>query len=1361
MTAIVPDGSLLPRSNAVSSGLPRYAWQSQIPPITFEEVQTRVPKSPLPVFKDDGVGLGSPLQGLPRQPPAPKTTRLDQTLGAVHFFKQYPPQHSETPSLFHERLWNIGQRLTHLEHHPVGSNSFQPRTTLSAQHTPSSESFSSYSVPRVQNAFAHHFFRQSPEQQVFESNSAQILAPNRVRTSVPPFSVTEGLVPGHSYEAQNPASPVRETDRPAFRAQFEGEASPSDTSEDDTAVPAGPRKRGRPKGSGVKPNKRKKGENGPGGWSRGMHLGPRKAIDPGPEFNALFLQATEAYMDEGDTEKGYELIMKAISVNPEIYAAHVLLADIFEARGEDEKALVALLTGAHTMPTDPEVWFTTAHAHLEKLTGDREQAAKAAVYCYTRILHVNSARERHVEARFQRATLYRELAQFSKAMVDLEVLLVAMPRNSSVLRQIAELALDIKDVTKAKELYEDTLAYYRENGFEDEESFTWTDVLVYAQILANEEPPEIATSHALKILKQLSRWLLGREEEAYWDQLEEDDREFDAEDDRRVLLPEFVPGRHPFEAYGEGIPIEVRVRLGVLRLRQGEDAVDEAMAHLEWLDPESREEGASIYQYPDLFLEVAQSLLEIKEYNQALRYFQALKETNAYAHTDFWMGIGVSSFMCGDRLLAVECYEEAKIGDAKSVEARTQLCKVFTDLGDKEMATEYGREAVRLAESLLPNYGKRKYEPRDLRLSRERAEDALKEASQLAGDYSGGVAIWRIESKMDVLGRGRHRKRMPKKVPAKSIEEAGHRGTDVEHDDALAPDIEREMARQIVRSVTSQRDDRLPARFEAHKTKHVYKVRRMTVKERDARRTDTINGLYGSLLENTDDMRNGDERARHTWMKCADTLLKDFKNNRSVYDRKQATNGVTDEVVQTSKTKDDREGTQEEDLEVDPDIPLPSVESTLPTEYREIPFSDWLDVFLEYALLQSRSPDADVHRRCYNIIDGALGCIIWNRDPQTMLQIHITYLACALALKDDDTLYNVVLKWFMKTYEFNDDAYRLVAAINLVYPHTPDKKGKEGQMSNAMFRGRAMHRFVLTQLCQADSSLPMDYSPEEYGPVPSFMRKNGGGDVQSSRSKDAFTNTPVSASTPATLDTEDTPAPAEQTPGLLDQTPTPSIQASTPQDQHLQQHDGLHPSAKITELSSSLLLLYGQILSAGGVHTAALSYFLRAQSLDPRNPVILLSIALSYMHHMLMKRCDNRHMMLMQGWAFFEEYAECRINWARERVEKWIAKKSGPIDGEDLDLTGLGEVVVREIEFNRARCWHMLGMADLAVKGYETVLSIAVPPAPIITIEETTEHSGVKHSDFGMDAAYAMSTIYALSGNTQMAREVTEKYLVV
>ncbi|OQV09427.1 Tetratricopeptide repeat-containing protein [Cladophialophora immunda] len=1303
-------GSSRPAGDGSSSTAPPYPYIGHNPPVAPEETMPAAFDGYIP-------SLVSPLRGLPPYPPSqallPSPTSLHHTLSARRVVFHDHASLLQPPASPPNYSFAFSQPLLASESYVLNPPSYPQQSLSQPQHT------------SLFSANATH-----------DNHAGYIPFPSAVH---------------HLNVARAEHSSQNERQLPGIERALVGEDSdtsvddhgvpglPSEPVEDDPASPTRGRKRGRPRLalSDRQPRKRRKKGMGPrGGWSKGMKIGPRPALDPGPEFNDLYSQATIAFIDDQDTEKALDLILQAIAVNPEIYSAHALLSEIYFSRDEDEKAIAALFSGAHTIPTDPEVWIQAANACLHRSKGKRETALQQASYCYARIIHTD---REHLEARFQRAAVSRELSNYTKAMRDLEAILERMPRNSSVLRQIAEICIETRDLERAKQVYEDTLSYYRENGFEGEESFTWADILVYVQILALEEPPDLAIVNALKTLKQLSRWLLGREEEAYWDHFTDDDREFDSEDEpRRVLVPEFVVGKYSSDAYGPGLPLELRVRLGILRLKQGRDGLDEALAHFEWLEPEARDEGASVYDYPDLFLEVAQALQEAKEHNQALRFYEALKDTNAYSHTEFWLGIAANAYLCGDKLHAVEYYEEAKAGDEKCVEARTQLSRLYAEFGDKEKAMENAREAVRVADSFLAKTDRRKYERKEQRLAREEAESALKEAFNLPGEVVGGTPVDRIESKLQRRMKKTRRTRKAVSMLSKgAIHGQGETegGLEDEYEDAqddqsdeefqlgragrdLPPMMDREIAGQTAQNVARKRKDRQAPRSRVQgKTR----TKRMTIEEREAHRTETINRLYSDLVYNTEAVRAGDEIARNTWMDCADSLITDFRSNRPFYskERNQSLDGLYQEAANAGtrqRWERDQENGQD-GVEVDQDFPIPTVESSMPTEYREIPFSNWLDVFLEYSLLLAQSPEVDAQHRCYTIVNAALDCVVWNQDQQALLHIYVTYLACTLALQDERTMSTVVLRWFLRTFQFNSEGYRLFAAMNLLFTRP-----------GAVFRSRATHQYLFKQIVQMDANLPIDYDPEGYGPVPDFMRQSGAENASRNRDND-----------------EEAPVPHEK-----------DVQSQQHQRQNM---------TKTKEMNVDLLMLYGHVLYAGGGFTSALSYFYRALSLSPENPALLLSISLSYMHETLKKHSENRHMCLLQGWAFFEEYADARRRWMQKRIQGQQTRHDDA-DMARADLEGLEFLVEREIAFNRARCWHMLGLSDLAVRAYEKILSLSAPsanlsaPDPAISAERGKDMD-VSPAEFTMEAAYAIQTMYALSGNPQMAREVTEKYLVV
>jgi general transcription factor 3C polypeptide 3 (transcription factor C subunit 4) len=195
------------------------------------------------------------------------------------------------------------------------------------------------------------------------------------------------------------------------------------------------------------------------------------------------------------------------------------------------------------------------------------------------------------------------------------------------------------------------------------------------------------------------------------------------------------------------------------------------------------------------------------------------------------------------------------------------------------------------------------------------------------------------------------------------------------------------------------------------------------------------------------------------------------------------------------------------------------------------------------------------------------------------------------------------------------------------------------------------------------------------------------------------------------------------------------------------------------ELDIALLVLYGHILYSGNSFYPALNYFFRAYALDDQNPAVLLSIGLSYIHHSLKRQCENRHYLIMQGLSFMDEYRR-----VREKPGSLLSEK-------------------QEMEFNFARVYHSLGLAHLAVEGYERALKLGEQiqleakqkslsePAPAtdgddVVMDEADQESSspAVHplvEDFSREAAYALQCILVLSGDTKAAKAVTEKWLII
>jgi general transcription factor 3C polypeptide 3 (transcription factor C subunit 4) len=141
------------------------------------------------------------------------------------------------------------------------------------------------------------------------------------------------------------------------------------------------------------------------------------------------------------------------------------------------------------------------------------------------------------------------------------------------LLQLAELCSILEVPDEALQRFDEFIAHCLKDEKPGRTHLTWTLILSYSDLLIQQERYD----EALQQLKSLSRWLLGRADEEYWNLLS-DDREWDDFDEpRRMRVPEYTQAVHEPEQYGLGLPIELRIKLGNLRLQMGDNHFGEAL----------------------------------------------------------------------------------------------------------------------------------------------------------------------------------------------------------------------------------------------------------------------------------------------------------------------------------------------------------------------------------------------------------------------------------------------------------------------------------------------------------------------------------------------------------------------------------------------------------------------------------------------------------------------------------------------------------------------------------------------------------------------------------------------------------------
>jgi general transcription factor 3C polypeptide 3 (transcription factor C subunit 4) len=566
------------------------------------------------------------------------------------------------------------------------------------------------------------------------------------------------------------------------------------------------------------------GRRGHGRFARGGKgkRGPRKPLEPSPEFKMLHSEATSAFID-GDYDRAITLVKQAIQINPEMFAAHSLLSEILLAQGEKDKALTALFSGAHTRPKDPGVWAKVAKLILERAGEDRQTALNDVIYCYSRVIEIDP---KNYTARFQRAAIYRELGYNGRAAAEYERILKERPHNTRALRHLAETYIDLDDVQKAIDHYMNSIEYYMSLEPDEAMEFSWSDVNICVELFG------YVGRHreGIRALKSLSRWLLGRKDDDIWDEIQEDDREWDAEDfPRRIKTDAFEPGVYRTESYGLGLPLELRIKLGVFRLKMGDRYNNEALvsgsflssssveylsnrapqSHFQWLDPEDTSSSAMVLDYGDLFREAADALKEAGLFEDALRYYTPLQATDEYADVSFFMAMGECAACCGKASEAETYYLTVAEHDPTNVEVRVRLAKLYEANDMSEEALKYVNQAVMLG--------------REETGRRRRRKDARIE--QLTREFrAGGAGALRVIAP-----------KPPSDVSAATLTISG-----------------------AARNRVSQ-------------------------EELERNRSEQIRYLYSKMMELRPKMREGNPEVTEDWLDIADALLRDFRSNRVFY----------------------------------------------------------------------------------------------------------------------------------------------------------------------------------------------------------------------------------------------------------------------------------------------------------------------------------------------------------------------------------------------------------------------------------------------------------------------------------------------
>ncbi|GAB1320430.1 transcription factor TFIIIC subunit tfc4 [Madurella fahalii] len=451
------------------------------------------------------------------------------------------------------------------------------------------------------------------------------------------------------------------------------------------------------------PPRKLAGKAGLGGRKKPRRvMGPRKAAKLPPDIQFRMSLANEAFQ-QNDYDRTIAQLSEIIRINSEVFHAWTLLSTVHETLGNREQAIWCRISAAHLTPRDVQQWISTAEYALECLEDledgpEKDEVLRRAYACYTQALETDRS---NIVARTGRADVIMLQGNASKALAEYQKALNYRPWNIRTVRNIADVALDVKDPRKSADVargaYRRLVDYLQANGtFDAEEGrFEWSDLRIYLEFFTIQEKWQEGAQQ----LKEISRWLLGRRAESYWDQWTDDDREWDIHDDRRVAVPDFEPARFPQDSYGQGLPVDLRAKLYVYRSKVGLEY--EANLHLQLLDP-ARAEG--FMDFPDCLKDIAVALLDRDRADEAIRYLELYRHIatttgDVVLDADFLVCQGRYHMAFGEKAAAEECFIAAIEEDEDHIEARVQLANMYEGEAEQEGREEaflLVREAMNL-----------------------------------------------------------------------------------------------------------------------------------------------------------------------------------------------------------------------------------------------------------------------------------------------------------------------------------------------------------------------------------------------------------------------------------------------------------------------------------------------------------------------------------------------------------------------------------------------------------------------------------------------------------------------------------------
>ncbi|KAI5928521.1 hypothetical protein F4810DRAFT_8214 [Camillea tinctor] len=750
--------------------------------------------------------------------------------------------------------------------------------------------------------------------------------------------------------------------------------------------------------------------------------GPRKAAEPTGDVKYRINMASNAYMD-GELDKAIEWIEDAIRINAETYRAWALLASFLEDKGDNKGSFTARVFACHLQPKNVEGWSQCAEIGIalrDEFPDDAEEYHEQAMFCYSQALRADIEDR---PARHGRAALAFEKGQIKTAAKDYLYLVERCYFDVYALRGLAEMSVLLAHTGKqefedrphiAINWYRRCIAHIQENGVDPRYPFEWQDVKIFVELLAYVGH----TKDAIYELKLLARWLLGRQDETFWDDWQDDDREWDVDNIRRLQFDEYREGIYPATSYGSGLLLEFRAKLVIYRLKL--DDMDEAMHHLGYLDPEGPNASQLLSEEPHLVVEVAMALYEADVLHLALRFFEPLIQAADALDGATLLAAGRCFLDAGDKRQAEECFtatlDTDDSNDEASIDARYELAKMYEAAREEREAYILVNEAIKL----------------------QQAQEARNDAQEDSDDDDN-------DEDEDEEGDDQERAHLANNKTATT-----HR--------AIRPKEPKKPRGPRPPRLSRPKKDRQP-RSTRRRPKVFARADELELEER--RRSEELAEAWNNVHRSRMEFQPDELGPSELFMSSAKELVEDFRSYKNFYswDKYLAHLGINqDRDMVVSRNRNLLEMKERLSHNLNPHGP--SAERKLgertAISYRGVPFNDWLELFLEYAVSLAHCGKC---QDAYKVCEYARDAEVFAKSREDMFLLHVTWAACALRGRDEEICV-AAARYLMRENQFDTDPFRMFAALSRLCPSPA-----------SWYASGPVQKYILRQIKRMDRAL--------------------------------------------------------------------------------------------------------------------------------------------------------------------------------------------------------------------------------------------------------------------------------------------------